>query len=161
MTANTQAASAGSKADEIISQLANPQAPIETNKATVNVLDQAQPVQAAPEEDWKKRFSGYKASTDSTIHKLRQQAQQFNLTEAENVRLKKELADTKANVPTTPDEMLQLFSQEEVDGFTKMMDNRVGGLQGEVDRLQAEVNVNRQDKAQALPIENTQVLLKQ
>jgi len=133
MTANTQAASAGSKADEIISQLANPQAPIETDKATVNVLDQAQPVgeqPMIPEEDWKKRFSGYKASTDSTIHKLRQQAQQFDLTAAENAKLKQELADTKANVPSTPDEMLQLFSQEEVDGFTKMMDNRVGGLQG-------------------------------
>lgn len=149
MTVNTQAASAGESADEIIKQLANPQAAIVTDKATVDVLDKTQPAQAAPEEDWKKRFTGYKASTDSTIHKLRQQASQFSATQAENATLKEQLTAAQEAVPNTPDEMLALFSQEEVDGFTKMMDNRVGGLQGRVNTLQAEVDASRQAKFQA------------
>lgn len=151
MTANTQAASAGSQADEIIKQLSNPQAPIETDKTTVEVLDKAQqltqpaPV-ATPDEDWKKRFTGYKASTDSTIHNLRQKANQFDLTSAENVKLKKDLEDLKKNVPTTPDEMLKFFSKEEVDGFSNYVDSRVGSLQGEVKRLQEEAEAARKER---------------
>lgn len=155
MTTNTQAASAGSNADAIIEKLANPQANIVTDKATVEVLDTAQVVTPSPqevapvEEDWKKRFTGYKASTDTTIHNLRQKASQFDLTVSENAKLKAQLEEAQKSIPQTPDDMLALFSEEEVNGFTKMLDSRVGGLQGKVDELQAEVDRTRQSEAQA------------
>jgi len=151
MTVNTQAAQAGTAADDIIKQLATPQATIETDKATVNVLDVAKPtapVETQP-DNWEQRYKGYRSSTDKTIHNLRQKAIQFDLAQTENVALKEQLKDLSSKVPTSPNEMLELFSQEEVDGFTKMMDGRVGGLQGEVDRLQAEVEFNKQEKARA------------
>ena len=143
---NQQAASAGQQADAIIEQLATPQAAVETEQATVEVLDQAHPVQTAPAEDWKKRFSGYKASTDKTLHTLRQKMSQFDLMESENNALKKRLEETQSQIPSTPNEMLELFSEEEVNGFKKMMQGEVGGLQGEVERLTAELEWTRQER---------------
>jgi len=153
MTVNTQAASAGSAADERIKQLANPKAQIKTDKAVVDVLDRAKPIQsaqAAPEEDWKKRFTGYKASTDSTIHKLRQRANQFDLTQTENATLRQQLADAQAAIPTTKEDMLNLFSKEEADGVDKFVDVKLKGLQDEVNRLQAVVADDERDKANTI-----------
>ena len=146
-TNNTQAATAGEQADEIIKQLATPQAPIETKQASVQVLDQAQPVTAAPEEDWKSRFTGYRTSADKTIHKLRQQVSQFDLMQNENETLKKKLADTQAQIPQTPSEMLELFSEEEVAGMEKMFGGKVGALEAEVERLNEEKKFNQQERA--------------
>ena len=69
---NSQAAQAGEKADALIKQLATPGEAIEATDTSVEVLDQAQPVQpTAPENDWEKRFKGYRSSTDKTLHTLR------------------------------------------------------------------------------------------
>ncbi|RLD03465.1 MAG: hypothetical protein DRI65_12840 [Chloroflexota bacterium] len=143
MNKNQQAASAGEEANAIIEQLANPGQAIETETSTVEVLDQAQPV-----DDWEKRFKGYKASTDKTLHKLRQQSSQFDLMSNENNQLKKRLEETQAQIPKTPNEMLELFSEEEVAGMEKMFGGKVSGLQDEVSRLTEELNYTRNERVQ-------------
>jgi len=140
-----QAREAGNKADEMIKHLANPSKPIVGEQAVVKVLDKAQPVEpTAPvnpqEHDWEQRFTGYKASADSTIHALRKQVEQFDLVNKENEALKRDLETTQAQIPKTADEMLKLFSQEEVDGLSQMLDSRVGSLADKVERLTAELD---------------------
>jgi len=154
---NTQATAAGEQADEIIKQLANPGAAIETEKTTVEVLDQAQPVEGqidsgvtAPADNWENRYKGYKSSTDSTIHSLRQQVQQFDLMKDRLDGLESENNKLKEHIPQTPDEMMELFSKEELDGFNKLVDGKVGDLQGEVRRLQSEAELREQERAEEM-----------
>jgi len=151
---NNQATQAGKQADDIINNLANPGAVIETDKATVEVLDKAQPV-----EDWKKRFTGLKSSQDKTIHSLRQKVSQFDLMESENQTLKKRLEETQAQIPATPNEMLELFSEEEVKGFKKMMQGEVGGLQSEVERLTEELEYTRQERIKNVAMSEHQTVV--
>lgn len=144
MQNNEQAHAAGNRADEIIKNLANPAPNIVTKKAEVEVLDQVTqvPTPAVPTVDngnWEARFKGMKASSDKTIHNLRQKVSQFDLMETENESLKNTLQETQAKIPTTPSEMLELFSQEELDGFNKMLDGRVGDLQSKVTLLEDEL----------------------
>lgn len=152
---NRQAQEAGERADEIINKLSNPSQAIDTDKATVEVLDQVTPVVTTPEPtpvddgNWENRFKGIKASSDKTIHALRQQVSQFDLFKEENDRLKKDLADAKAKIPDTPNELLKHFSEEEVDGITKAVDGKVSGLQNEVERLQKELGSVKEEDAKA------------
>lgn len=151
---NLQANEAGERADALIKRLANPSETIITDKAEVQVLDKAtqvphpgeQPVNAGEpanghvsQDDYETRFKRYKASTDTTIHNLRKKVNQFDLLSTENDTLKKKLDNVQAQIPTTPNEMLEHFSQEEADVFNKLVDGKVGGLQGEVERLNAEL----------------------
>ena len=151
---NTQAKSAGEQANAIIEQLANPGNAVETENATVEVLDQAQPV-----DDWKKRFTGLKSSQDKTIHSLRQKVSQFDLMESENNQLKKRLEETQAQIPTTPNEMLELFSEEEVAGMEKMFGGKVSGLQSEVERLTEELDYARKERAQNAAVSEHQSIV--
>lgn len=148
--ANEQAREAGKKADEIINNLANPSKQIVTDSTTVDVLDTAQPVKPATTEptqaqteDWEKRFKTYKASTDETLHTLRKNASTFNLLEEQNNALKKQLEETQAKIPETPNELLELFSEEEVSGLGKMFDGKVGALSNKVVSLEEELQVFR------------------
>lgn len=149
--ANKQAREAGNKADEIIKNLANPSGQLVTENTTVDVLDKAQtvePTQNEPTqvqtENWEKRFKTYKASTDQTLHTLRQNASTFNLLEEQNNTLKKQLEETQAKIPETPNEMLDLFSEEEVNGLGKMFDGKVGVLTNKVVSLEEELEVFRE-----------------
>lgn len=153
---SNQAKEAGRRADEIIKQLANPSAPIETEQSTVKVLDQAVPVPSTPDgaqqerEDWEKRFKNYKSSTDLTLHNLRQKVSEFDLVQSTNESLQTKLEEVKSQIPKTPSEMLELFSPEEVDSFSKMVDTRVDGLQEELSRVKAELTkVRETDEADA------------
>lgn len=158
---NSQAQAAGQKADDIIKNLSNPAQAIVTEQTTVEVLDKAKPVIPTPPAEpvktddvgnWENRFKGLKASQDKTIHALRQQVNNFDLMTTENERLKKQLEDTQEQVPKTPDEMLKLFSQEEVDSVRGLVDGQVGGLKDEVSRLQGQLAKVKEaeDKADAV-----------
>jgi len=149
---NSQAAQAGNQADEIIKRLATPGEAVATDKAIVDVLDQATPVEGqgdrgttSPTDNWEKRYKGYRSSTDSTIHKLRQQVNQFDLVNNENAELKKRLEETQAQIPQTPDEMLELFSKEELDGFNKMFDGKLGQLNNTVSGLEEQLAIAKQE----------------
>jgi len=155
---NQQANEAGQHADDLIKNLANPSAPLVTDNTEVQVVDKAKPIEVEapkvepqpPSENWENRFKGFKASTDKTIHTLRQQVSQFDLMKGENETLKKQLEEAQAKTPSSPDEMLNLFSQEELDGFNKMVEGKVGGLQSEVDSLQTKLNHAQEVESEAL-----------
>ena len=134
MQNNTQASQAGQQADDIIKQLATPSEQIEVGKEAtpVDVLDKAKPIN----DDWKARYSGYKASTDTTIHTLRNKVKEFDLVQTENDSLREQLETAKYQTPAQPDGMADLFSQEELDGINKMVEGRVDVLQNKVDTLQ-------------------------
>lgn len=142
MSNNKQAQEAGTRADEIIKNLANPSPAIETETSTVEVLDKVTPVQAPHESDgnWENRFKGYKATTDDTIHKLRQKVNQFDLLVNENEKIKADLEELKAHAPKAPDELLTNFSEEEVEGFSKLVNTKVGKLEDQVSRLTNELS---------------------
>ena len=162
---NQQVTDQAKRADEIIESLknlANPQENLVTAASEVEVLDKAtdlrqpgeqpdgKPVEAtsAPVEqtDYETRFKRYKASTDITIRDLRQKVYALESMESENDQLKKQLENAQAQIPSTPNEMLEMFSTEEVSAFDKMVEGKVGGLKSEVDRLNKELDETRKGK---------------
>lgn len=162
---NQQVTDQAKRADEIIESLknlANPQENLVTAASEVEVLDKAtdlrQPVEqpdvkpvetsTAPVEqtDYETRFKRYKASTDITIRDLRQKVTTLESMESENSQLKKQLENALAQIPSTPNEMLEMFSTEEVSAFDKMVEGKVGGLKSEVDRLTDELSEARKGK---------------
>lgn len=138
---NSQATEAGTVADNIIKQLSTPSNAIETDKTTVEVLDKAKPMDTpAPDKSsWENRFKGYKASADKTINELRRKVDSFEMLASDVENLKAENTKLKETAPTAPDEMLELFSQEEVNGFNKLLDTKVGSLTSEVTTLQGKL----------------------
>lgn len=148
---NQQANEAGTRADEIIKQLANPSDDIVTDKATVKVIDQATPAPAANPQNhnWEERFNKYKASSDSTIHALRKQAQQFDMLKAENESLKQTLTKVEDQLPKTPNGLTELFSDEEIDGVQKMVSGEVDELKATVEQLKAQQTRARDAELQA------------
>lgn len=159
---NIQAQSAGTEADELIKQLSNPGGAPEEAVKVLNKANQL-PIQQPGEthENWEKRFKNYKASTDTTIHKLRQQASTFDLMQNENAQLKEQLAQVRQQVPKTPEEALELFSQEEVDSMNKLVDSKVNGLQSELTSVRQQLAAEQQHKQQQLAMQTHQSVIKQ
>lgn len=157
---NTQANEAGKRADEIIKNLANPSDPIVTDNIEVAVPhpseQPANEVAPVPLDDYETRFKRYKASTDITIRDLRQKVTQLESYEAENIQLKSKLEDAQAQIPSTPNEMLEVFSTEEASAVDKMLEGKVGGLKDEVDRLNKELETTRQDKQKEVAVSTHQ-----
>lgn len=148
---NTQAAQAGKEADAIIEQLANPGGKVETNTniGAVDVLDQSQPVRQPNEskENWEKRFKNYKASTDKTIHSLRQKAQQFDLLQSQNAKMQQQIDQLSQSTQQPDPEVLKHFSEEEVESVKKMFEGQVGKLTSQVDYLKGQLTLQQQREA--------------
>jgi len=142
---NMQAQEAGTQADSIITSLSTPSQPEE---AAEQVPTPAQ------DGNWEARFKGYKKSSDTTIHTLRQQVANLDSLQAKVDMLERQNEDLVAASPVAQNPMTDLFSEEEASAVDKYVDSKVGTMQGEVDRLKADAKT-RQDREDTIKTQST------
>jgi hypothetical protein len=88
---------------------------VNAEEPTETVTEKSVATKTEPKEDWKKRFTNFKASSDATIHGLRQEVlylkEELQKTQDGYRDLTKKLSET----PDMTDPYKDLFTQEEKD----------------------------------------------
>jgi len=109
----------------------------------------ATPDEKKVEDDglYEKRFKNFKASADKTIHEQRQELAKLNGLAEQNSLMSQQLNELQAEKPKFTKEALDTFSNEELQVFNNMLDERTSGLNSEVDTLRVKLATLENDKA--------------
>ena len=126
------------------------------DEAVEEVVEEPIPV----DNEWEKRYKNYKASTDNTIYELRQRTNQFDVLQQEVEQLRQQNAElAQAKPQDIPEELLTLFSKEEVGSIDQLVDRKVSGLNEEVSRLKAELAAEKAAKQEQQAYQTRQQII--
>lgn len=144
--------------------------PVETiavesqTKDSIETLEKKQPeeeevIKEKPQRtNWKKRYRNFKASTDATIHKLRQENV---ILSSENLKLSEKIDELSAKLveipqtvvdPLTPEER-EILGDDAVSSLQKLVDAKVKAIVDPLqDQLKTEKELRKESQIAALEI---------
>lgn len=120
---------------------------LEDEGGDISTTDPVTPEETKVEDDgYEKRFKNFKASADRTIHEQRTELNRLKEVAEQNDRLKNELEEVKSTQPKFTKEALDTFSNEELEVFNQILEQRTAGLEGQVDTLLTKLEAAEQQQ---------------